>query len=144
MRRRLVAAVMAWSAFASQSAFASEDEEFRLEARSQNGVIFLSGGVGADERDAMLAVQREYTLWLSFEQKGEHDLSSDTEVRIHDARGKVILETVAEGPWLMVKLPAGHYRVTARQDDAEGSRSVTVRGKGTTRQVIQLMTKETG
>ena len=71
-------------------------------------------------------------------------MSADTEVVIRDSKGKVILETMAEGPWLMIKLPAGHYRVSARQDDTAGSQLVTVHGKGVTRQVVRLHEKQHG
>ncbi len=144
MKRSLFAAFIAGSLVASLNALASEDEEFLLEARNQNGVIYLSGGVGLDERDAMQAVQHQYTLWLSFVQMGDATLSADTEVAIRDAKGKLILEATAEGPWLMVKLPAGRYRVNAQQDDAWGSQTVTVGRKGVTRQAVRLNEKESG
>ena len=144
MKRSLIMAVMACSLVASFNIPASEDDEFLLEPRTQNGVIYLSGGVGMDERDAMQAVQHEYTLWLSFEQKDEAALSADTEVAIRDTKGRLILEATAEGPWLMVKLPVGRYRVTAKQDDAWGSQTVAVRSKGVTRHAIRLQDKERG
>ncbi|MFN0314061.1 MAG: carboxypeptidase regulatory-like domain-containing protein [Burkholderiales bacterium] len=142
MKRRFIAAVVAGSLLASFSVWASDDEEFFLEPRTHNGVVYLSGGVGADERDAMQAVQHEYTLWLSFEHEGESVLSSDTEVAIRDAKGRLVLEAEAEGPWLMVKLPAGRYRVTAKQEDQSGSQIVAVGSKGVTRRAIRFQGKE--
>ncbi len=144
MKRSLITAVIAGSLLASINVPASEDDEFLLEPRTQNGVIYLSGGVGLDERDAMQAVQHEYTLWLSFEQKDEAALSADTEVAIRDAKGRLILAATTEGPWLMVKLPAGRYRVSATQEDAWGSKTVAVGSKGVTRHAIRLQDKERG
>jgi hypothetical protein len=142
MKRRFITAVLAGSLWASCNVWASDDDEIFLQRRTQNGVTYLSGGVGADERDAMQSVQHEYTLWLSFEHEGDPVLSSDTHVAIRDAKGYLVLEAEAEGPWLMVKLPAGRYRVTAKQDDQSGSHIVAVGSKGVTRRAIRFQGKE--
>jgi hypothetical protein len=84
----------------------------QLEARSDKGVPYLSGGVGLDERDALRARARDYNLTLSFAEKTGNYLS-DVEVVIKDAQGNTALETVSEGPWFFVKLPAGSYTVIA-------------------------------
>lgn len=36
---------------------------------------------------------------------------SDVEVQIRDTRGREVLETTSQGPWLFTKLPAGTYHV---------------------------------
>ncbi|MSQ60719.1 MAG: hypothetical protein EXR36_14045 [Betaproteobacteria bacterium] len=90
----------------------------------------------------MRAVQHEYTLWLSFEHEGEAVLTADTEVAIRDANGRLVFEAAAEGPWIMVNLPAGRYRVTAKQDDQLGSQIVAVGSKGVTRSAMRFQGKE--
>ncbi len=142
-KHRFIAAMIAGSLMASANVPAA-DEEFLPELRSQNGVIYLSGGVGLDEREAMQAVRNEYSLWLTFAQTGVTAYSSDTEVAIRDSKGALVLEATAEGPWLMIKLPPGRYRVTARQDETSGSHNVTVNVKGVTRQVVRLQEKRQG
>lgn len=140
MKHILLTAIFA-GALMTGATWAASDDEFELEPRVQNGVIFLSGGVGLDEREAMQSVQNQYTLWLSFDKKGNTGHDSDTEVSIRDTRGDVVLETTTDGPWLMVKLPPGRYEVLAWQDSVWGKRNITVSGKGMVRQVVRLHEK---
>jgi len=105
-----------------------------------HGIEYRAGGVGLEEREAMQAVSHDYSLMLSFARKGGTAYAADTEVTIRDARGRVVLDVVAEGPWLLVRLPAGQYRVTARSTDGTEAvtQRVTVRAKGLARQVMQV------
>ncbi len=84
----------------------------QLEARSEQGISYLSGGIGLDERDALRSRATEYDLMLSFAEKTGKYLS-DVEVVITDAQGNRVLEAVSEGPWFFVKLPTGRYTVRA-------------------------------
>ena len=57
-------------------------------------------------------VAAEYNLKLVFAaQQGNY--LSEIPVMIKDSQGQVVLETVTEGPWLYVDVPAGTYTVTA-------------------------------
>lgn len=139
MNRSLVV-LMLVAAQTAAFAQAADTEEMLPQSQVWNGIEYRAGGVGLDERDAMRAVSHDYTLWLSFAGKGSNAYASDTEVTIRDARGHVVLEVMAEGPWLLVRLPAGHYQVTARSQDATESvtQRVTVRDKGLVRHVMQV------
>lgn len=109
------------------------------EAQVQNGIEFRAGGVGLDEREALRGVVEGYSLWLSFTRRGSNAYASDTGVVIRDAHGHVVLDVLAEGPWLLVKLPAGNYQISAHGDGTEAvTRRITVRAKGLTRHVMHV------
>ena len=53
---------------------------------------------------------KDYPLKLIFsDEKGEY--LSDVKVKMYDDKGKPILETVSDGPWVFVDLPSGNYRL---------------------------------
>lgn len=93
-------------------------QEFALPPeRSQGSVTYLTGGVGKEESDAIKRVQDRYPLSLLFVERGGpntwHYLAN-VRVSIQDAAGKSLLETTAEGPFLLAKLPEGRYTVVAK------------------------------
>lgn len=97
-----------------------------LTPQTENGVSFISGGVGGEERDALHAMRAEYNLSLMFSVKGSGEYLSDIKVRIQDASGAVSVETVADGPLLYAKLKPGKYNVSVDQNGHEINKKVTV------------------
>lgn len=84
-----------------------------VERGTDRGVPWLSGGVGEDERKAIMAAASGYNLKLEFANTDGSYLS-DVDVLIRNAEGETVLNVVSSGPWLMTELPAGDYRVHAR------------------------------
>jgi len=76
-------------------------------------VTVVHGGIGIEAREAMQRIQDEYNLRLQFALKGSGEYVSEVKLKISDAKGQSVLETVASGPWLYAKLPNGEYTVTA-------------------------------
>lgn len=99
---------------------------------TSNGVSFLSGGIGLDESEAIKAAQKDYSLSLLFAQTRRGEYLSDVKVRITDKSGKTLLETVAQGPMLLAKLPAGEYKVSAEHEGKMLVKTLTIGAKGTT------------
>jgi hypothetical protein len=82
---------------------------------TENGITYLSGGFDREEALAMQAEARSYPLSLVFS-AGEHkDPVADVKVTIKDAAGKLLLDTYATGPIMLVTLPAGRYTITAQK-----------------------------
>jgi hypothetical protein len=79
---------------------------------TSGNVSYVSGGVGEDSLQRMAALARDYNLKLVFAAKSGNFLA-DVKVVIRDARGASVLETTAEGPLLLVRLPAGKYEIAA-------------------------------
>lgn len=86
--------------------------------KTQGQTQFLSGGIGRDESDAILQARISWPLTLELTQLTQAasptaEYISDVQIIIKDALGNNVLDTTAEGPYLLVKLPAGKYSLDA-------------------------------
>ncbi len=93
---------------------------------TQNGVSFVSGGIGLDSEERLKAREREFNLKLVFTLV-EGNYVADVGVTIKNAAGKTMVAHVADGPFFMAKLPAGAYSVTAVYEGKTQTRKVSVR-----------------
>lgn len=111
------------------------EEESRLpeEVYSSEGaeVIFVSGGIGYCESQAMQNASKEYPLELVFVQKtiSHESYLAEIPVQITDAKGNLVLDTVTKGPYLLAKMPAGRYAITANLYDEVKTQHVTIAKK---------------
>ncbi|KRC86155.1 hypothetical protein D3C87_707040 [compost metagenome] len=105
----------------------------------QGPVEYVSGGIGIDESEAMKAAASHYPLALTFaaQRDGKADYVADVAVVIRDAQGKSVLQVTAEGPYMLVKLPAGSYKVSATYNGKAQEREVSVQGAGTVRAMFE-------
>ncbi|CAB3690083.1 MULTISPECIES: carboxypeptidase regulatory-like domain-containing protein [Achromobacter] len=105
----------------------------------QGAVQYMSGGIGIDESEAMKAAAKDYPLSLTFaaQRDGKADYVASVGVVIRDAQGKEVLKATAEGPYMLVKLPAGNYKVSATYEGRAQEREVNVQGPGTGRAVFE-------
>ena len=103
-----------------------------LQVHTQGNVSYVMGGVGEEHAQAMQAVRRDYPLSLLFvrKDKPKNAYLADIPVTIKDARGKAVLETTSDGPFLYVKLPPGRYVVSATHEDKIRTARVYVSRKG--------------
>lgn len=96
---------------------------------SAGDVPFITGGVGLEERDALRTKSGEYNLKLRFAKTDGAYLGA-VNVGISDGRGRQVLSTETDGPWILAKLRPGRYHVKATANDRTVSRDVTVTGRG--------------
>lgn len=96
-----------------------------LQVQEQQGVTFVSGGFGQDERDQLQAMQGQFNLKLVFAIDAGNYLGG-VDVRIRDQQGSTLVETRSDGPILMANLPAGTYTVAVDNKGNEKERSVNV------------------
>jgi hypothetical protein len=101
-----------------------------LEPQVQNGIAYVSGGIGSPGQREMRAVRNDYNLHLLFAVKGTGEYLADIPVTIADAKGRVLVEATAEGPYFFARLPAGRYRVTAGTGATAITRTVSVGSRG--------------
>jgi len=94
----------------------------------EGSVSYVSGGVGLDESTALKSAAREWPLSLRFTGPTAEYLA-DVHVKIVGGSNDQVLATDAKGPYMLVKLPPGHYTVHARYKDQEQTRAVNVTGK---------------
>ncbi len=76
---------------------------------------YVSGGVSTDAAHAFEAAFGRYPLVVKlYERAGQRDeYTAAARVTITDRAGRVVLDDRAEGPFMLVRLPAGDYRVAA-------------------------------
>lgn len=125
--------------FATFPAAAKPSPAALLPAPQTRGeVTWLSGGVGRDEARAFQREASRYPLEVVFVQKsGKRDeYLANVPVTIRDAKHHVVLDGVAQGPYLLARLPAGDYEVSARWESWHFGRHVKV-GAGHQRVVFE-------
>jgi hypothetical protein len=99
---------------------------------TENGITYLSGGVGRSEAQAMKAEAKRYPLSMTFSAAKDNEFIASVPVTIRNSAGRTVLDTVSGGPILLVKLPAGKYSVTAEAYGKAYHRTVQVKAKGDT------------
>lgn len=99
-----------------------------IEKKEYQGVPYVSGGIGVEEREAFAAMGKDYSLKLMFALKSREYLS-DVKVEISDSTGKKVLDAVADGPWFFTNLPPGKFTITATMMGKEQKSGVNI-GKG--------------
>ena len=72
-------------------------------------VRYVSGGVGQDESHAFVSSRSEYPLSIEIyaKQNGHDVYTSDAAVTVRDDRGDTVVQTRAQGPFVLVDAPPG-------------------------------------
>jgi hypothetical protein len=97
--------------------------------RIADDVSYLSAGIGEDDREALKIAGAGFNLKVVTALKSGEYLA-DVKVTISAAKGKKVLETVAEGPWLLVKLKPGTYDIETETMGEALRQRVMVKNKG--------------
>jgi hypothetical protein len=114
MRKRTIAS-FGLLLFAAAPALAGSSAKFQnseLQVKNSNGIPYISGGFGLEEREQLRGMSNGDNLQLSFALEDGSYLGG-ANVLIKDAQGKTILETASEGPLFFAKLPPGKYTIDA-------------------------------
>jgi hypothetical protein len=93
---------------------------------TQNGVSFVSGGIGVDSQERLNLREKDFNLKLVFTLV-EGNYLADIGVTVKNAAGKTVIEHTADGPCFMAKLPAGTYSVSVVENGKSQTRKVAVR-----------------
>lgn len=111
----------------------AEESTLPEEIYSSQGaeVIFVSGGIGYCEAQAMKNASKAYPLELVFVQKtiSHESYLAGIPVKITDAKGNLVLDTTTKGPYLLARMPAGKYSVTANLHDEVKTQYMTIARK---------------
>jgi len=99
------------------------------------GRSYLSGGVGAEEMGTLNNERGQYALSILTASKGSGAYLADVRIRITDQQSRQVLDTVMDGPWLLVDLPAGRYLVEAVHGEVLKKIAVAL-GAGDHRQTV--------
>ncbi len=78
------------------------------EGKTAQGFVYLSGGVGADERMALEERAKGFNVKLVFADTGGSYVA-DVKLEIADVKSGTVLSTASIGPWFYIQLPPGIY-----------------------------------
>ena len=96
--------------------------------QTQGAVTYVTGGIGLDEVDAFRAAAQQYNLRVTFSsQTGEY--YAGVKVTLRDAKGKTVIETTSDGPFVYFNVLPGKYEVVAENLGQTVTRSAQVREK---------------
>ncbi|MHC8356314.1 carboxypeptidase regulatory-like domain-containing protein [Pseudomonas sp. LB3P81] len=106
----------------------------QVQRQEQNGISYLSGGVGEDEAKAIQQTTG-YNLHMTFAIGPENKYVPDVEVAIQKAQGQTVLTLSEAGPLVYVQLPPGKYTVVATRNGEERRDTADV-GSGAARNLV--------
>jgi len=99
------------------------------------GIPYATGGVGDTEQSYIESHFGDYSFKLVNAGNGAY--VSEVNVTLENEQGETVLETTTNGPWLVVDLPAGRYRLTASFKDQRQSDEVVVTKAASRRLVLR-------
>ena len=101
-----------------------------MEPRSQGGITYISGGIGLDDMEMLRELRPEYNLHLLFAAQGSGQYLADVTIQLQDAKGRTLLDAVADGPYFYAKVAPGRYKILAQSQGITLTKSIEVTGKG--------------
>ncbi len=107
--------------------------------QKQGDVTYLMGGIGKEEAAAMRKDESRFPLTLEFLKQGKPhaEYLSGVNVTIQDHEGKTMLNTVADGPLLLAKLPDGKYKIAATNSGTTKDRDIVIAAQKPERVVFE-------
>ncbi|WP_460115759.1 carboxypeptidase regulatory-like domain-containing protein [Pseudomonas sp. H2_D02] len=106
----------------------------QVQPMQQNGITYLSGGIGEDEARAIGQAQG-YNLHMTFAIGPENKYVPDVDVTVQSASGPTLLTLSDAGPLVYVQLPPGKYSVVATRNGEERRDTAEV-GSGAARNLV--------
>ncbi len=94
------------------------------------GSAYISGGIGADEQSALKDEGKGFGLAILAAEAGTGNYLADVRIHIRDAQAREVLDTLMDGPWLLVDLPAGRYEVEATRNHRMQKHTVSFLARG--------------
>jgi hypothetical protein len=106
--------------------------------RQAGGVSYVTGGVSDDEAALFKQARAGYPLAIELVRNnaGKQEYTADAQVRVFDRGGQLVLDAKADGPFMLVRVPPGSYRVQASLDGQTVEKAVTVGASGSAQAVV--------
>ena len=103
-------------------------------------VAFVTGGVSDEEATAFKGAMAAYPLAIEVVQSnaGRGAYTAGATVQVARRSGEVMLNTRADGPFVLVRVPPGDYVVTATFNGRTLTKDVSVAASGGTRAVMSF------
>jgi hypothetical protein len=125
MKSPLLAVCLALALGAPPAALAQAPDR----VQEMNGIVFVSGGIGADSRDDLAAREKSYNFKLVLTLEGSGSFVAGAHVTLSNASGDKLVEHVTEGPIMLAGLPAGSYVLRASFRNITHTRKFQVRAE---------------
>jgi len=106
----------------------------QVQPQQQNGVTYLSGGIGEDEARA-IEQAKGYNLHMMFSVGPGNKFIPDVNVTVQNGSGQSVLTLEGAGPLVYVQLPPGKYKVLATRNGEERRDTADV-GNGAARNLV--------
>lgn len=106
----------------------------QVQRQEQNGIAYLSGGIGEDESRAIQQTTG-YNLHMTFSIGPENKYVPDVNLVIQKAPGQTVLALSEAGPLVYAQLPPGKYTVVATRNGVERRDTADV-GSGSARNLV--------
>ncbi|MCW8276182.1 carboxypeptidase regulatory-like domain-containing protein [Pseudomonas sp. PCH199] len=106
----------------------------QVQRQEQNGIAYLSGGIGEDESRAIQQTTG-YNLHMTFSIGTENKYIPDVDVVIQKAPRQTVLTLSQAGPLVYVQLPAGKYTIVATRNGEERRDTADI-GSGAARNLV--------
>jgi hypothetical protein len=106
----------------------------QVQRQEQNGIAYLSGGVGEDESKAIQQTTG-YNLHMTFSTGPKDEYVPDVNLVIQKNPGQPVLTLSQAGPLVYVQLPPGKYTVVATRNGEERRDTADV-GSGAARNLV--------
>ena len=102
------------------------------------GISYISGGVGEEESQAILAEAKQWPLLLELSQleNGRGVWIFGAKIKILNSQNQVIFDAQADGPYILINLTTGQYQIEASYQGVVQKRSVNVQASGSQKLAI--------
>ncbi|MGH8550518.1 MAG: carboxypeptidase-like regulatory domain-containing protein [Methylococcales bacterium] len=130
-RAPVIAAAIAASGLTLALNAIGAPDRYLPETHKQGEVTYIAGGIGQAEADAIKHAAKFYPLELEFllKAKPKDEYLADVNVRIKDTHDNIVLNVTSDGPFLLAKMPAGKYTVSAEQNGRVEHREIVIAAK---------------
>src|SRR6185295_13424052 len=100
-------------ALAGAGAFAFGADAALPPERQAGGISYVTGGIADDQAAAFKQARAGYPLAIELVQRsgGKNEYTADAQVQVADMAGNVVFAARAEGPFMLVRITPGQYRV---------------------------------
>jgi hypothetical protein len=85
-------------------------------SKAQGNITFITGGIGSDESSAIFAAAKKWPLLIEMSEidsSGRGVWIAGVDIRVLNDKQQILLETVCDGPLMLLHAPSGQYTVEA-------------------------------
>ena len=100
-----------------------------LNTQYSQGIAYISGGVGEEESQAILAEAKQWPVLLELSQleNGRGIWIFGAKIKILNANNQVVFDAQADGPYMLINLPTGNYQLEGTYGENVQKRTIVVK-----------------